>query len=320
VTDEIARKRVEKLTDKGIDHLQGGRYQEAIQVAAELEDSNGPLAFYLAGEAYAGMKDIKKAVASMRRGVLAKPTVWWNWFFLGIYLGRLHRFEEALAALNQSLLCPEADRAMVHLNMAIFSVDWRQYDTALGYLDGIDNPAMRWGIDGTRVLALEGVGRIDEAAELAEKFLKDRPQGDEEYDKRAGFVAAALARFRLRQGLSKEEVRTFLLQCLDEYGCSTEVLREIACLKELRYSVDSKYYRFVMQATLPAGHPWYRAAGGYYVMYDVISDSESAALEMINEFESAAGIESLEVMECQIRGERPQDPMGVCWVTERFFS
>jgi tetratricopeptide (TPR) repeat protein len=317
--DDIAKKRVQKLTDKGFDHLNGGRYQEALQASAELEDVKGPLAFYLAGEAYAGIGEIKSAVASMRRGVLITPTFWLNWFFLGMYLSRLKKHEEALAAYNQALLCPQADADLIRLNMAILSIERREYGSALTYLEGVDKASMRWCLDGSRVLALEGVGRITEAAELAEEFLKASPEGDEDYNKRVGHVAAALARIRLRQGQSKEESRSFLLQCLEEYGCSTALLYEISSLKELRYSNDSKYYRFVIDARLPVGHPWYRDAAGYCVIYDVVSDSESEALDMINDFESAVGIESLEVLDCKIREERPQEPFGVHWVTERYF-
>jgi tetratricopeptide (TPR) repeat protein len=265
------------------------------------------------------MEDIKGAVACMRRGVLITPTFWLNWFFLGIYLSRLKKYKTALAAYHQALLCPQADAAMVRLNMAILSIECREYGSALTYLDGVDNASMRWGVDGSRVLALEGVGRITEAAELAENFLKERPVGDEEYKKRVGHVAAALARIRLRQGEAAEDVRNFLLQCMEEHGCSSDLLQEIIKLKELRYSKDAKYYRLVVDASLPASHPWAREAGGYCVIYDVVSDSESEALEMINDFESAVGIESLEVMDCKIREERTQDPIGIYWFTERFF-
>jgi len=318
VIDDLAKKRAEKLTDKGIEHLEAGRYQEAIKVAAELEDPNGPMAFYLAAQAYAAMNDMKTAVATMRRSVLRNPTIWMNWFLLGTYLRNLQKYDEALAAYDQALLCPQFEADEVYLNMAMVAIDCREYHNALTYLDRVDAPSMRWDINGLRVLALEGVGSITEAAELAEEFLKERSE-DDDYKKRAGFVAAALARIRLRQGRSKEEVRTFLFQCLEEYGSNSKLLQEIANLKELRYSEDSKYFRFLIQASLPVGHPWHREARGYGVVYDVVADTESHALDMINDFESAIGIESFEVLEIQIKEERPQDPMAIYGVSERLF-
>ena len=319
--DDLAKKRVEKLTNKAFEHLQAKRYRETIQAAMELEDAKeGVLAYYLAGEAYAGMNQIKDAIAVMRRGVLKRPTFWCNWFFLGIYLGRLDKFQEALAAHNQALLCPGVDADQVRLNLAITSIDAREYGSALSYLDGVNNPAMKWGVDGSRVLALEGVGRIAEAAESAEQFLKERPEADEDYDKRVGFIAAALARIRLRQGSSPEEIRRFLFHCLEEYGCSKAVLREITKLKGLRYSKESKNCSLVIHAKLPVGHSWYREAPGYVVAYNLIADSEQRALEMINEYESAAGVESIEVMDFRTKEETPEEPMGVYWISERFFS
>lgn len=319
MTDDLAQKRIEKLTDKGIDHLEAGRYQEALQVAAELEDAKGPLAFYLAGQAYAGINEIKSAVKTMRRGVLITPTFWTNWFFLGVYLGRLKKYEEALAAYNQALLCPRADADTIRLNMAMICSSCEDHERALSHLEGLEGVAMRWAIDCSRVLALEGGGRLAEAEELAEKFLKESPEGDEEYKNRVGFVAAALARIRLRQGRGTDEIRSFLMHCLDEYGCSTPVLGEITQLRDLRYSTESKYYRFVVLARLPVGHLWYRQAPVYGVIYDVVSDSESGALEMIKEFESATGVESVEVIDCKIREDSPEEPMGIYWISERFF-
>ena len=317
--DDLSKKRCQKLTDKGIDHLEAGRYDEAFQVALELEDAKGPLAFYLAGESYARRNDLKNAVASMRRGVLKDPIFWTNWFFLGINLRHLHKNEEALAAFHQALLCPLVDADVVRLNMAILAIDCQDFESALTYLDPIEKNHLRWGVEGSRVLALEGVGRFAEAAELGEQILEERPEGDEEYDKRIGFVAAAVARIRLRQGRSTDEVRSFLLHCLDEHGCSTPVLREIRGLEELRYSNDSKYFRFIIHASLSVGHPWYPRAHEYGIVYDVISDSESGALEMINQLESAAGVESLEVLRVEIKEDKPDEPMGVYWITERVF-
>jgi hypothetical protein len=209
------------------------------------------------------------------------------------------------------------DADMVRLNMAILAIDCGDFASALTYLDQIEKSDLRWGVEGSRVLALEGVSWFAEAAELGEQILEERPEGDEEYDKRVGFVAAAVARIRLRQGSSTDEVRSFLLHCLDEYGCSVPVLREIRGLEELRYSNDAKYFRFIIHASLPVGHPWYPKAQEYGIVYDVVSDSESGAFEMINQFESASGVESLEVLRVEIKEDKPDEPMGVYWVTER---
>lgn len=318
--DDLSKKRVEKLTDRGVQYLEAGSYGEALQVAAELEDAKGLLAFYLAGETYARMNDLKSAVHGMRRGVLIRPTFWMNWFFLAIYLGRLEKYDEAFAAYHQALLCPQVDADMIRLNMAILALGRQDFQNTLVYLDSIEKVENRWGVESSRIVALEGIGRIAEAAELGEQYLRERPEGDEEYHKRVGFVAAALARIRLGQGSSADEVRSFLLHCLDEYGCSVPVLREIRMLKELRYSKESKYYRFLIHTALPVGHPWYRESPGYFVGYDVVADSESRALELINEFESAAGAESVEVLEFKIIEDKSEEAMGVYWVTERVFS
>ena len=317
--DELSRKRIAKLTDKAIAHLGEQNYQAALEVSDELAREKGPLAFYFAGQAYAGMKNFRAAVASMKTGVLRRPEFWCNWFLLGVYLSNLDKNEKALAAYRQALLCPQVDADLVSLNIAILSLKCREYETALTVLAGIENDSMRWGVESTRVLAVEGTGRFAEAAGLAESFLEERPEGDEEYGKTVGRVAAALARIRLRQGKSREEVRGFLLQCLADYGCSSEVLREITALDPLRYSKEAKYFRLVVEIGLPPSHPWYRQAPVHFVIYDVISDTEDEALELIRGFEIPTGYESLKVIECKIQEERPEDPMGVYWITERFF-
>ena len=319
MNDELSRRRIEKLTDKAIAFLGEANHQAALEVADDLAGEKAPLAFYIAGQAYAGMNDLKSAVGTMRRGVLRRPSFWVNWFYLGIFLGKVGRKKEALAAYNQALSCPLVDADVVRLNVAILLVECREFEAALTALAAIDNASMRWGVDGTRVLALEGVGRFAEATDLGERFLEERPEGDEEYGKRVGYVAAALARIRLQQGRGREDVRGFLLQCLEEYGCSAPLLHEITNLNPLRYSKDAKYFRFVIDVRLPQSHPWYRQTPGYFVIYDVVSDTEPGALELIREFENPTGFESLQVVDCKVREERPEDPMGVYWVTERIF-
>lgn len=316
--DDIKRKRIQKLTDKGVRLFADGKYTETLQVAWHLEDEKGHLGFSLAAQAYAGMNDFDSAVAEMRRGVLIAPHVWLNWFFYAIYLEKIERHESALAAYQQALLCPLANSDLVHLNMAILSENRNEYESALTFLEGVHDPAMRWGIDGTRVLALEGLGRLSEAEELAEAFLKDKPESDDEYGKRVGFIVAALARIRLRRGASEQEVRGFLMQSLEEYGCSTGILGEIRNL-DLRYDSEAKRFQIVVGATLPLGHPWRREAGGYGVLYDVVAVSESEALVMIHEFESQIGVDILEVMDSKVVEEMPDQPLGVYWVTERVF-
>ncbi|WP_136514199.1 tetratricopeptide repeat protein [Geomonas edaphica] len=318
--DDIANKRIEKLTNQGLDHLEAGRYSEAIQVAMKLEEAKGPLAFYIAAEVYASSKNFRDAVSTMRRGVLKRPTFWTNWFCLGIYLGQLNKYEEALAAYEQALLCPQANADMIRLNMAFLSIACKAFQAALGYLDCLEQPSLRPGAEQARVAALEGVGRLAEAEALAEVLLKERTEGDGEYQKRVGLVAAALARIRLLKGRSKEEVRSFLMHFLEEFGCSTPVLYEIVKLEELRYSAESKYYRLAIVAKLPMDHPWYREAQAYGIVYDVVSDSEERALEMVKVFESAAGVESVDVASCKIRGDMPEEPMGVFWFSEKFFG
>lgn len=318
--DDIAKRRNEKLLNEGVEHLEAGRHSEALQVAFKLESVKGPLAFYLAARVFASFKNFDSAVFTMRRGVLKRPTFWPNWFYLGIYLGRLNKYEEALAAYDQALLCTEADADVIRLNMAILSITAKAYEAALSYLDGVEGPALRYCAASSRVAALEGAGRIAEAEALAESFLEEPPEGDEEYQKEVGPVAAALARIRLQQGHGKEEVRGFLMHCLEEHGCSIHVLHEIMRLGELRYSEESRYYRMVILSKLPMGHPWYREARGYCIGYGVISDSEQRALEMIDEFESSYGVESVELVDFSIDDTKPKEPMGVYWFSERFFA
>lgn len=318
MAEDIAKKRIKKLTDKGIDFFEKGKYQEVLQIADDLEEAKGALAFYLAAQAYAGLNDMKSAVAQMRRGVLMAPHIWMNWFYFGVCLADCERYEDALAAYQQALLCPLVDADLVRLNMGILSIKYRKYESALTLLEEVHNPFYRWGIVGTRVLALEGVGSLVEAAALAEGFLRDRPESDEEYSKRVGFIAAALARIRLRQGSSAEETRSFLMQCLEEHGCSREILQEIRNLNPC-YHKEAKYLRIVVGATLPVGHLWRREAGGYHVMYDVVAVSTSEALTMIRDFESRIGVEILEIVDSKVVEERPEDPLGVYWITERVF-
>lgn len=316
--DDIARKRVEKLTERGIDLFEKGKYQEALQVAGELESAKGNYSFMLAAQSYAAMNDMKRAAAEMRRGVLRAPHIWLHWYYFGIYQGNLDKHQSALAAFDQALLCPTVDIDLVRATRADFLVRCGEYASALTFLEDISKPSLRWYAEGTRIRALAGLGRVVEAAEMAENFLRAEAEGDAEYGNRVGEVAATLARIRRGQGWSAEQTRTFLMQGLQEHGCSKEILSEIRNL-DLRCHKEAKRIQIVVGATLPVGHPWRREAGGYGVLYYVVAVSVAEALTMIHDFESHVGIEDLEVLDSKVSEERTDEPLGVYWFTERCF-
>lgn len=103
----------------GLAYASEGRTIEAMDVAKELHWLGYSGAFEIEAQAlaYEGSKD--EAITVLRKGLEVAPTSWLNGNLLGNYLSDQARYDEAIAAYEDALRTPSADRILIEANYAV---------------------------------------------------------------------------------------------------------------------------------------------------------------------------------------------------------
>lgn len=305
---------------QGHEHLRAGEYDAALGIAQELRQLRYSASFEIAALAHAGQGRIERAVDELEQGVGLAPDVWLNWSLLGNYRSDLGRYAEAEAAYARALVCPGVDRDVVQLNRAILANRLGEHATSQELLDDVAAPEHGQRVARARVLALVGLGRDDEAERIALGLLCSSsdaagisgadPRDDEEEDQAEGWLAAEVAKVRLRRGIDREEVRAFLAESL--FGTRGHDA-QLALIRDIdgEYSADAKYYRVNLHATAPEGVALPDGIGGYLSSIDVVADSPDEALGYIRRVQVIEPFTQWVLNTCSVLESRPSDPKGV---------
>lgn len=305
------QQRSEALMNQGYEHLEQGEYEEALEVARELEELQFTAGFEIAALAHEGMDDLDEAVRVLHRGVEAAPDCWPNWQLLGNYLSDLERYEEAEAAYEQALECEDPWTASIRLNQAILAERQGRAEKALEFLDQVDDTSLDLQTTECRIANLKGLDRIDEARALAEQTLA-QDHDEEEHGDTLARIAALLGWIRLAAGEDKTELHAFALRWLDVDPVCDAILDLIRNI-EGQLAEQVRYYRLLLHAEIPKGHALSSEAVGYFVTYDVVAESVEEALDFVHKFEDPELAPRLEIEEIEMDEEcESTEPKGVC--------
>jgi tetratricopeptide (TPR) repeat protein len=316
-SDSDLQQRTEALMDRGYEHLDEEEFEEALEVARELERLQFTAAFEIAALAYDGMGDIDGAVRILHRGVEAAPDCWSNWQLLGNYLSDLQRYEEAEAAYDQALQCDGVWEAAVRLNQAILAGRRKWCEKALELLDKVDDPELKLPVAEQWVANLKHMGRTGEAVVLAERTLGENRDNEKDADTLAR-TAALLGRIWLDREHDKEEIRQLVLGWLEvEPGCE----QLLTLLRDLdgQYSKAARRFDMTLHAQLPPGHPLAEDGIGYYIVCSVVAENPDEALQFARRLEPNEMAPRLEIEESHESETDPQQPKGVFWSSGRVF-
>lgn len=209
------KKKSLELAERGFSLVREGDYKAALKVAKQLEKLRYTAAYDIAAQAHAGLGDLDEAVSTLERGLQKAPDCWLNWQLLGNYRSDQGDYDAAVAAYERALTCPDVCEDSIRLNQAILANRRRDYAAAEACLRRVTDPEFRLEVATTRVRALEGTGRLDDAMLLAEQTLAGEWEG-ETAARNLPYVVAALARMRLLRGIDPGEVRGFILGSLEQ--------------------------------------------------------------------------------------------------------
>lgn len=310
----IQRRRVEKLSQKGYDLVEEEKFDQALEVARELDRLKYSAGFEIAALALAGKGDLAAAVRVLEDGVEKAPGAWLNWQLLGNFRSDLDRFTEAGAAYERALECPGVSRSSIRLNQAILANRTGDHAAVLQLAADVDDPEMAVWAAALRADSLTALGRLEEAERLGLQILKEAAE-DGNADPLCN-VALNLARIRLDRGEPRPAVRAFAVQQLERDPANNDLLTLIRDIDGL-YSETARDYRLLIRGQIPEGSPMAGEAEGFYSRWEVLADSPEEALEFIRAIDTPAA--PLKVEEWEARKGRPRDPKGVYWRSGRVY-
>ena len=313
--DALRRKRCESLDRKGRDRIREGEFDEALDIAAQLESLRYSGAFEIAALAHVGRGELESAVSVLRRGVAVAPDVWLDWQLLGNCLSDLKRYDEAQAAYERALACPGSSPDSVGLNQAVLAGRRDRPSAALTLLDTLQDPALAAPAREVRISALQDLERLDEALALAEAALEGGPPEDAEGAARWDRIAAKAGRIRLALNLDTADVRRWAVRSLrlaSSGGALLRLLRELTPLS----SLAARRFELIVQGAIPLRSPLRKQAAGYFVTYQVTAETPERGLELIRELEESEDPRdsaNLSIDSAKDLGPGPGEPIGVTW-------
>lgn len=314
IFDGLRRKRTEKLAEKGYGLVEEGKYDQALDVASELDQLQYSAAFEIAALAYAGKEDLPSAVRVLEEGVEKAPDVWLNWQLLGSYRSDLGLFAEAARAYERALECPGVSKSSIRLNQAVLAHRTGDHAAALRLAGEVDDPDLKLWTESLKVGALAAMGEGEEAERLGLQALSEA--GDDADPGRLCSIAEDVGRVQLERGDPKPEIRAFAVRWLEREPGNADLLGLIRDLDGL-YSENAQYYRLLVRGTIQPDSPLAKDAAGFFSHFHVVADSPEEALDFVRSLDDLPA--DLSVEEWEALEDRSSDPKGVYWRSGRIY-
>jgi tetratricopeptide (TPR) repeat protein len=225
--------KAEQLMQQAFSLLQRGRYDEALDLALELKFLHHASCFDIMAEAYLGRGQADQALQALREGVRVVPKAWLLWQSLGNLLTQMGDFASAHEAYGRALVCPHADRGVLHFNRALAHAQAQSFTEALACLDLVDGAHMRLKAAGIRLALLNDLKRYHEVAALAESVTAQLPVEPDPGDLALVYAQWALACWK--GDAQAEQARahaTFALSLNPDESVASGLLRALPQLAE----------------------------------------------------------------------------------------
>src|SRR5262245_37274895 len=301
--------RAEQLMEEAFEALAGHDTKRALRIGRELKKLRHSSNFEIMALAHVAEGQIEQAVAVLKEGVVAAPTVWRLWQLLGNCYSDLERFQESHASYRRALECPEADAGTIHLNRAIAMEREEEHEEAIQALSEVRSEELQLRRIAMTIDLLNALGRHSEARILGEEAVRiDAPE--EEDRASLASIYAGLGRAIWEQGRRSGEALDWAWKAValeKDEATALWLIREITH----RQSPSARYMRLLIRGRWNESITDDEEPPGFYVTYEVVADSREEAMEMIRPFEPAAVRESLSLERCDILEKAPDQPVGV---------
>ena len=243
------------------------------------------------------------------RGLALAPEVWSSWQLLGNTLSDLGRYGEAADAYERAWACPVHDADSLRFNQAVLASRRGEPERVLELAAQVQDAELRLLALPASLRALDALGRPEEAEKLAAQSLADRdPQLD---PATYASIAVALAELRLARGVEKALVRDFVVKEWHAHPASVALLALIRLI-DGQFSADSRYFRLLVAAQLPA--PREDGAIGFFAAFHAVAANPEEALAAYLALDRRAPHAHCRLDEAEEIEARPDEPKGICWM------
>ncbi len=302
-------KPAEQLLDKGFEFLESQDYEAAVRIGKRLKRKRHPSAFEILATAYAEGGDLPGAIRELEAGVETAPDAWRLWQLLGNYYSDEKRYEDAKQAFGRAISYPDSWVDSVRLNLAIAMSRGGEHDRALQTLDQISDDTLRIFVAASTVSALNHLARYEAAIERAESAIS-RPASDPQDEEPLSRLHSGLGRaaWELRKDAGVALKHSW--RAIELNPCNHNALFLVREVRNQR-TPDSKYFRLLVHGEWHEPVDNVAETQGFYRSFDVVADTQEAALEFAKEFEPETTHPSITIDSCEIIGPAPDSPHGV---------
>lgn len=299
--------------DKGFEQLESYDYENAIRTGKKLKRMRHSSAFEILATAYAEDGDRPKAIRELEAGVDKAPDVWRLWQLLGNYYSDEERYEDAKGAFDRALSCPDSWVDSVRLNQAIAMHRANEHEAALGTLGQITDDSLSIRAAATKISVLNSLSQHDEAITVAEQAI-EAPSTDPEDSEPLSRVYSGLGRTMWDQGRHAELALKHAWKAIELNNGNDSAMWLIREVQNKR-SPNSKYFRMAVHGEWREPIDDDGEIQGFYRSFDVVADTEQAALDLAREFEPEEARPTMTIDECEAIEPAPDSPHGVYVVT-----
>lgn len=295
----------ERIHADGMAGLERGEFEQGLKTAERLIEAGYSGGFELKALAQAGLGQKPAAIASLRQGVRAAPSVWLLWNLLGNYLSDEGQYAAACEAFRHALDCPQVDESCVRYNYSVALARWGKPLEGVKQIENINEGEYARPAAVQKLALLVDLGRHDEAVALGKRLLAESSRTP---DSLVSLICARLAQSSWRWKKDQPVAHLYALKAieLDEASeFALTVLREI----DNQRSLQSVNFTGLIEFDFDHfGYP-----GTAVRSFRAVADDEAELTEFLRRLEPPQRRESVHLHKIIREEVCPNELKGVCW-------
>lgn len=302
----------EALTQQGWELLESGEFVEAEEVADQLITLEVAGGYRLKAMCQVAYDEWEDAMASLDAGIIAFPEDWELHLMQGNFFSETEAYDQALAAFERALDCPDVQPSWINLNKAVIHSKMGEYEAALNICQSLEDPELKLQVLEVELRVLGEMDQADLIVNIAEDRLAELPEvEDGGTGAMLSKVLFMIAKANWEQEQPEESTLEYLWASIDYDRTNPHalwLLREI----KAEYSTQAKLYKLLVKGDFVPDEEETEEATAFFTSYDVVADSVEEAFEMVREFEvEDVAQDSLEILQFEETEPEPESAKGI---------
>jgi tetratricopeptide (TPR) repeat protein len=241
---------------------------------------------------------VASAVQTLQEGVETDPKNWTLWYWLGNHYADADRIDDSREVFQKALECPDVERSIVHLSIAMAFCQQEKYAEGLEHVEKIEDDSLWLRGQALKIDSLINLERQDEAIALGKEILGKTKVDDDS--------RGHLARIQSLVGCAiwgaKKDREAALQHAWKAIETDRSDPTALWLIREIenRTSPSAKYMRLLIEGAWEVSPDPDAGEPACYTIYDVVADDREEALRYIAPFEIGTVPEEVNVKRCEI--------------------